>query len=349
MTGEAASAAAPVRAVLLNDTRVDRHHGCTTVIETIDTLAAKNGIEIVARAPAHANWREDDAVRSAIREADCIIVNGEGTIHHDRPAGKALLAAGPYAKERGKKAFLVNSTWQENSAESLEMLRDFDIVTVRESASEAELVGHGFTPRRIPDLALYHAPLAGEPREGIGYCDSVQGPKALALYRKMWAIDAEPLPIVQLSLAPMEMLRWLKRYDPSVTALLNPLHARDALRATWQDYQMQTDERDEFTALVAERELIVTGRFHMMIFALAAGTPLLALGSNTHKIEATLADAGLEPWRAIPDASHIDDALLERAAQWHGEERAKLERFVTEGRGAMERVFADIAAMARGG
>lgn len=338
-----------IKAVLLNDTRVDRHHGCTSVIGTIDTLCAANGISIVARGPAHADWRENPSLTAAIDAADCVIVNGEGTIHHDRPAGKALLAAGPYARERGKRAYLLNATWQANAADSLRMLEAFDIVTVRESASEAELAAHGFAPRRIPDLALYHRAAESDRRSGVAYCDSVQGPKALALYRRMWALGAEPLPIVQLSLAPMEVIRWVKRYDPSILAMLRPAHARDALRASWQDYREQTAERDAFTARVAASELIVTGRFHMMIFALGAMTPLLAVGSNTHKIEATLHDAGLEPWRMVADPSAIDAAMLDRACIWHGDEQARLADFVQRGRSEMERLFADIAQTTRAG
>ncbi len=338
-----------VKAVLINDTRVDRHHGCTSVIGTIDSLCAANGITITARGPAHCDWRADAALTAAIDAADCVIVNGEGTIHHDRPAGKMLLAVGEYARQRGKRACLINATWQANSADSLRLLESFDIVTVRESASEAELVAHGFSPRRIPDLALYHRPEQAQQRSGVAYCDSVQGPKALALYRRMWALGAEPLPIVQLSHAPMEMLRWLRRYDPSALALLRPAHARDALRASWQDYRAQVADRDAFTARVAEKELIVTGRFHMMIFALGASTPLLAVGSNTHKIEATLHDAGLEAWRMVSDPSSIDAGLVERARVWHGQEQANLTEFVRQGRGEMERLFSSIAKLTHGG
>nr|WP_301332620.1 polysaccharide pyruvyl transferase family protein [Parerythrobacter lacustris] len=312
-------------------------------------MCAANGITITARNPAHRDWRGNAALAAAIDAADCVIVNGEGTIHHDRPAGQALLSAGPHARERGKRAYLLNATWQANSGESLRMLEAFDIVTVRESASDAELVAHGFSPRRIPDLALYHRAAESTARSGIAYGDSVQGPKALALYRQMWALGAEPLPIVQLSRAPMEMLRWLKRYDPSVLALLRPAHARDALRASWQDYHAQVADRDAFTARVAERELIVTGRFHMMIFALGASTPLLAVGSNTHKIEATLRDAGLEPWRVVAEPSAIDAELLETARVWHGQELSNLTEFVRQGRAEMERLFGDIAMMTHAG
>ncbi len=335
-----------ITALLLNDTRIDNHHGCTTVVETIDRLCAANGIEVVARVPAHSDWRQDEAALAAFRQVDLVLVNGEGTIHHDRPAGRLLLEAGAHAASLGKPAVLLNATWQANSSEALDLLESFSIVSVRESASEAELVGHGFTPRRIPDLALFHEPQVAERREGVRYCDSVQGDKAMALYRRMWALGAEPLPIAKLDWQPMIALRWLRRWSPQKTALLNPAHLALALRATWQDYTRQVADRDDLTTRVAASELVVTGRFHMMIFALAAQTPLLALASNTHKIGATMRDAGLEAWRQVDDIAAIDAALLEKASRWHGDEAARLQAFLTDGRSAMRNLFADVAKLA---
>lgn len=336
------------KAVVLNDTRIDRHHGCTTVIETIGTLASRAGIDIIANSPAHSDWRADPAITAAIAEADLVIVNGEGTIHHDRPAGIKLLEVGEFARHNGTRAALINSTWQANSTDSLKALDNFDIISVRESASQAELAGHGIEARRIPDLALFHQPPSAASRSGVGYCDSVQGPKALALYKRMWALQGEPLPLVQLPLDPMTTLRWLLRFGDNKSAIFNPAHALSAIRATLQDYREQEADRDVTTTKVAAKRLVVTGRFHMLIFCLGARTPMLALSSNTHKNEATLADAGLEPWRVIGGAADLDADLLDRAAQWHGDEAAKLSIFLTDGRAAMEALFTDLAALKKG-
>ena len=337
------------RAVLLNDTRIDRHHGCTSVIETIHALAAANAITITATSPVHSDWQADAAFCAALDDADLVLVNGEGTIHHDRPAGLRLLSVGPHAAKRAKPAVMLNCTWQANGAGALEMLRSFAIVSVRESASEAELTGHGIAVRRIPDLALFHEPEPAVRRSGIAFGDSVKGETALALYRAMKAHDGTPLPIVRPRRDPASVLRWARRYAPSYPALLNPANARDIWGATRSDVAHQIERRDDYTKAIAASRLVVTGRFHAMILALAAGTPLLAVGSNTHKIEATLADAGLAPWRALRDASTIDAALLERAARWHEGEEERLRAFTTASRSAMRRLFADIADLAGSG
>jgi polysaccharide pyruvyl transferase WcaK-like protein len=98
-------------------------------------------------------------------------------------------------------------------------------------------------------------------------------------------------------------------------------------------------------AKVAALGLLVTGRFHAATFALAAGTPVLAVESNTHKIGATFEDAGLAPWRRIAPAD-LDVALLTRAARWEPEEQGALADFLADGRRATGALFDDLARLA---
>lgn len=44
---------------------------------------------------------------------------------------------------------------------------------------------------------------------------------------------------------------------------------------------------------------VLTGRFHTACFCLGLGVPVLAIGSNTAKIEALLNDAGLNPGKRM--------------------------------------------------
>jgi hypothetical protein len=99
-----------------------------------------------------------------------------------------------------------------------------------------------------------------------------------------------------------------------------------------------------FTERIAGLRLLVTGRFHALILAFATGTPVLAVGSNSHKIEATLRDAGLEPFRmTAPEV--VDRAYVERACAWHGDEKARLEAFVAEGRSKIADLFRRIRGL----
>ena len=331
-------------ALLINDTRSEFHHGCSTVCETIFALSEMAGIDIVSTAPVHRDWRSDSAAMEGFRKADIVIVNGEGTIHHDKPAGAWLLAAGAMAKDNGKKAVLINATWQANSERFAEMVRSFDIVSVRESASQTELSTAGIEARRIPDLALYRQPAPAPARTGIAYTDSVLGDVALDLYRAMRPFKARPVSLLYNRTSVKSFLGLARRLLPDGDRY-RPGRVIDAFRAALAERSAQVTDRDAFAMQVASSRLVVTGRFHMLIYCLATRTPMLAIGSNTHKNMATLMDSGLEAWRHV-EIDDIDAALLERAAHWHPGELERLDAYVAAGRKAMETLFLDIRELA---
>jgi hypothetical protein len=68
-----------MRAVLINNTDSQGHHGCTLVNRQIDALANEFGIQIVAKLPLNSDW---DAL--APKQFDTVIVNGEGTLHSSK-------------------------------------------------------------------------------------------------------------------------------------------------------------------------------------------------------------------------------------------------------------------------
>ncbi len=332
-----------VKAVLLNDTRVDHHFGCRTVIESVYRLATANKIEITLAAPAHRDWRKNDEVAQAVSDSDLIIVNGEGTIHHDRPAGWWLLAAGEVARSQGKPAVLINTTWQGNGPRLAELARAFALVSVRESASASELSEAGVTTRTVPDLALYHEPEAAPARSGVGYTDCVVGPTALALHRRMSSLGAEPVSMFHDRKSARDFLRSVRRLlagdDSSLLGRLAP-----AFRGAVAEHLGQRPSRDAFAAWVASKNLVVAGRLHMLMFCLATRTPFLVVESNTHKNRAALADSGLGSWRHVA-VEEIDRRLLSRAARWEDGEMDRLEAFLADGRHRMQALFADIGGL----
>jgi len=325
--------------MLLNDTRVDQHLGCRTVIESIYRLAAENGIDVTFASPAHRDWRTNDRAVQAFNDADLIIVNGEGTIHHDRPAGSWLLAAGKVARSLGKPAVLINTTWQDNSSQLVDLAKTFALVSVRESASASELREAGITTRIVSDLALYHAPTAAPTRSGIGYTDCVVGPTALALHRRMSSLGAEPISMFHDRSSARDFLRSVRHLSGGKSWTLGRLAA--AFRGAFAERRGQRANRDAFAACIASKSLIVAGRLHMLVFCLATRTPFLVVESNTHKNRAVLADSGLGSWRHVA-VEDIDQRLVDRASEWEQGEADRLEGFLADSRQRMQELFADI-------
>jgi polysaccharide pyruvyl transferase WcaK-like protein len=330
--------------VLINDTRADLHHGCWRVMRTLESQLARVGLEVVARAPAHADWRKDPAIADAVAKAALVVVNGEGTIHHDRPAGAALLAVGAAARAAGVPSALINASWDANGLAYTVAAGAFDLISVRETRSAAQLEDAGIDSRVVPDLSLFEAVDAPSARSGVGFTDSVLRDVALELEAARKRLGGIALPIHFNAPGLRGSLQNLrdgvaKRDLADPAFLARSIAARLAWRAA------ETGDEADYMAKVAALDLLVTGRFHAATFALAASTPVLAVESNTHKIGATFDDAGLAPWRRIAPAD-LDADLLARAARWEPQEEAALADFLADGRRATTALFDDLARLA---
>lgn len=332
-------------AVLLNDTRADKHHGCTAVMNASSELARKHGIERMATVPSRTDWRTCGATRAKLEAADLIMVNGEGTIHHDRPAGRLLLEISQWARDARKPCALINTTWAENGAELVDLARGFDLISVRESESKAELNQQGVDCRVVPDLALWHHGPAAQARSGIRVSDSVLAGASVRLHHNLARLGARPISLLYGRRTPLEAARNLRRYqlDPDARAQ----GWRRIIPTAMADWSAQMTDQGSFLEALASAELVVTGRFHALILCLATRTPVLVVPSNTHKNEATLADTGLETWRLPPDITQIDAALLERARQWTDAEATRLDHWLSSSRKVQDTLFADLAALIR--
>ena len=123
--------------IILNDTS-KYHHGCKAVMRYIHTDLLTHNHEILQRVGANQENPEIDM--DLYKESDAILVNGEGTMHHNFGATTYfLLPKLEEAQWDGKKTYLINSVWQEMTNEYDEMLRNLDYLSVREVLSQREL------------------------------------------------------------------------------------------------------------------------------------------------------------------------------------------------------------------
>jgi len=330
--------------ILLNDTRADRHHGCTRVIEALLALLEANGMDVVASAPVHVDWRGLREVEEAFSRAKLVVVNGEGTLHHDRHAGRILLEAGAKARAAGIPAVLVNAGWEANGEQMFAMLRDFSLVAVRDSRSAIQIRGAGLACTIVPDLSLY---LGGHPqrgkRAGIAFTDSVDRRSTLLLDDVRRSCNAEWLPIQSAS-GPRNEWRFV-REGLSRSDLRDP---RTGLRMFWIRNALRTASLampGEFIDRLAALELLVTGRFHACTLAMVAGTPFLATPSNTSKISALLEDAGLAAWRVADSLSRTEIEAARRTG-WESGELSAISDYLASARMRADTLFGEIARMA---
>jgi polysaccharide pyruvyl transferase WcaK-like protein len=309
----------------------------------IETLVAKNGFHIEGTSAAHENWETNQNFMRALDNARLVIVNGEGTIHHDRPAGRQLLRIGRCAKERGIPAAMINTGWEENGTEFYELLKEFTLIAARDSKSARQIRQGGLPCSIVPDLSLYgRCDRAPSSRSGgVVFSDSVDRFKAIDLERCRRAIGGKTLSIIYPRAEPLGYLKFI-REGFAIRDALTPKILLDIIRVRHKLWQ---SDIAPFMESLSSAELLVSGRFHACTLALATGTPFVAIPSNTGKIASLIADAGLETWRA--DTELTPEAINKtRSKSWSHSERTAIEDYLKAANESAETLFRDLAKLA---
>ena len=288
-----------VKAVILNDTRGDNHFGCFRVMRIIEENLVRRGIAVIGRSLVRNDWERDRGFLARLSEADLVVVNGEGTLHHGHRQGERLLRIAEHPARGQKPVALINAIYQENPESWKKHLDRIDLISTRDSQSATEisrLTGHkcGF----VPDLSLAEGAIAspGIPRTRLLIGDSVETKTRLAL-RALTDLDpdAKFLPI-------LKGLKPSKPHHPTPFRQLRESYIwLNARYSQWRhgNIEFNRDEAGFIRSLTSAR-LHVTGRFHAVCFCLATGTPFLAVESNSWKMGALLEDFGLGNNRIVP-------------------------------------------------
>ncbi|MCX5709083.1 MAG: polysaccharide pyruvyl transferase family protein, partial [Candidatus Omnitrophica bacterium] len=163
------------KAVILNDTSNALHHGCTTVMCNIKYLLEKRGIELIAVHPSGVDWQLNKRFTSVIQRSNVVVINGEGTLHHNQKTGLYLLKAARYCRKCDIPVALINATYYENNEEFEGFMRDFDLIFVRESITQQELQKSGIKSEVVPDMTFYDSLDLQQkmPNKRVGFTDSV--------------------------------------------------------------------------------------------------------------------------------------------------------------------------------
>ncbi|MBP1626350.1 MAG: Polysaccharide pyruvyl transferase [Holophagaceae bacterium] len=263
-------------ALILNDTRGHGHLGCGLVMNQLLAGCSTAGIHpyrVLRQGRGHLA-----AVRRALPKADIVIINGEGTMHHDQPSAQSLAEAGILAHQMGKPLALINTVWEQNSLVNT-LLPCAKLIYARESRSAAQIRQAGYLSMVAPDLSLTTPPHL------VFQTQKACGSQVVVLDDVRWDLT-------------LLLARFAKKHGfPFFRMAGRPsLRSRPSLQA-WGDLFCEgalgsSLNKRNITAIY-QSEIIVTGRFHGACLAILAGRPFLALPSNTHKIHGMLEDADL--------------------------------------------------------
>ena len=334
---------APPGVVILNDTATEGHHGCSRVMMVLRDGLAAEGIAVRASLGTGQRWWRDRAFMAALANADGIIINGEGTLHHGRPRAEALLKIAAHPAARAP-LFLVNSLYQDNPPEWAAYLDRFSAIYARDRRSAAEISGVSHrAARAVPDLTLCRGAL-GAPattRHGVLIGDSVDREIAARL---AMASDAPGRSLVPI-LARPRSVKGKSRFRRTLR-LLTALRLARALKARHPHYR-PSRTADDYAAALRASALHVTGRFHGVCFSLLTDTPFVAVASNSWKTEALLADIGLSGERLLGLDAAIGAAGEAEAHAFSDADRAAIAAYLAKAQNEAAQMFAEIAQTVR--
>lgn len=117
------------------------HFGCQLVGQTFREQFSRVGVDLIASLPTKIEMISD--YRRYLEQADLVVINGEGSIHHGRFQNLVDLA-GDYP------CALVNCVYQENPENP--NLKNFKWISARESMSAAAISEQGVNVEVVPDV-----------------------------------------------------------------------------------------------------------------------------------------------------------------------------------------------------
>lgn len=275
------------------------------------------GVEVLV-VPKDRSWRN---FVNVIANSKAVFINGEGTIHHSRPAGRNLLTVIPFCETRTISCTILNTTWQSNNDEISNLAAGASNIYVRESRSKLSLQKIGLESTIVPDLSFLSSfPLTNQDGHHTGlssevvFTDSVDPVVTEALYSAHKSCEnsqflsimgsseeylVEPYKGLQELLRQSRLSLGMRRRSllylvSSTRNILRRLRKFDFINPPRPEYQMrQVSELPDFLNTIRNAKMVVTGRFHVVAMCIMLRVPFIATSSNSHKIEGLLEDAGL--------------------------------------------------------
>lgn len=306
------------RAVLLNDTTFDYHHGCEVVVSKIEQSLKRRNVELIGSCPVGVYFKEEKGFLDLINKSDLVVVNGEGTIHHGREKARWLLEVADYAKSIQRPSVLINCTYNDNPDDFSSLVSNFDKVYVRESHSYNEISSARKDAEIVPDLTMLlsedYTPSVNSKRKGVVITDSAMIGVSKANYLKSLKKNWTYAPVLRSyrnegKYSLVESLRHIKFLMSRKKSLDYRNEISDAEYLSVRNSYISTTVKSYLDQL-SDAELLLTSRFHSMCFSLVTETPFLATVGNSHKVEGMLSDIGIEN-RLIDEAFINEDFSIQ--------------------------------------
>lgn len=246
--------------------------------------------------------RRDVMFSKSLEAVDVLVVNGEGSLHHNLPRALALLAMMSAATATGRSVALLNSTIQAMDRELMkEVLPTVSFCHVRENRTMQGVKEFQPAVFTAPDLAVLAMRLMPPPHRTKSH---INGKRILVSYGVL--VNEKMLrsllqTVTRCGLEPV----YLSIGDGGETAVATKtceeldvplIHAGEI-------------SLDRLLEVLASSALAISGRHHINLFLMRCGVPIVSIPSNTWKLDATFELSGY-PKVELSGTDGMEEAIL---------------------------------------
>lgn len=261
--------------LLLNDTRFENHLGCSLVVNCIEKEMYARKFTKIGQANSESDWSK----LHLKKPPTIVVLNGEGTLHHNSSRGLELLRIAIQLKSRGSKVALINSVWEHNGNEYEDLAAEFDHVYLRESLSQAQMKSR--IAEVCPDLVFSYS-----------YEELLDMIRFYPLQRVWKSLSNRKSPMVS-DCVRTDSNEMLGEFASRYSGHMYYMGSQADHEKISQKFRLSVSNL-KLQDLLTPCDVFVTGRFHAVCLAIIFKKRIVALSSNTHKIQGTIKDLGYD-------------------------------------------------------
>jgi len=331
-----------MRVAIINDTRTTHHYGCMLVMENLCRLLRESGATIEWTWPVSVDWRNHKRRIKAMPDVDAIIINGEGTIHHnfERRFSQALIDFVVFSSEELKRpCYVLNATLHANNDEAYNALSFARAIYVRDKGSLTELQNQGkLAGCYVPDLTFAankaHSNDLDKRGDLLVVDSAVKNDNSLlSKFAQTHGLDFRSMVVARPSNA-----RFLRSPRPWV---------KNVIRWLKTDRHISIQPSSYIADLNCYRG-VITGRYHTVTMCLKNRIPFLTLESNTPKIRYLLGDVLGDTSRSV-SAEDLSNVTSSGVKPYSPAELEAISAFTSEAEFAIANMISNIMADINGG
>ncbi|OAD46139.1 polysaccharide pyruvyl transferase family protein [Polaribacter atrinae] len=231
-------------------------------------------------------------IKDKILLSDLVVINMEGTIHHNSRGGLTLLGFAHLAKSFGKKVAMVNGSYQcVDKKLTKKVLNNIDFLSVREVRSYNYLKKTIKDCSLIPDFA-FRANI-NEKLTFINQFKINKSKQKKCLYTfgvlGVYPNQKNGIKINQIT-KHIDDIRFLG-FEPYFLKIEEKENEIEKILVSMKVKSISYSDGIRYNnigSLIKEFDLMITGRYHIGIFGLMSNVPTFFLPSNTYKTQGML-------------------------------------------------------------